>query len=252
MAIYHEDALEIIKENCLHDLGKEYKNFAINIKLYEFTHTFSSILFESRGSETFIDFGGSKVTFSDMLDMLSNYEGDESPYTMSSENLLKSFISVFEDYLKEILEYLFNSYPHHIFKRKATLPMTKLLEYDSLELLKDSLIKEKVISLSFNNLVEVIGFIEDEFKVDMEIDIEVLESLTELTLIRNILVHNKGIVNEMFLRKIKGHHHLLEKPYELGTKIIVSPPEMNDLFELLLDLGENIYGKLNNKYGKAR
>lgn len=252
MAGYHEDALEIIKENCLFYLGKEYKNFAINMKLYEFTHTFSSILFESHGSKTFIDFGESKVTYSDMVDMLGDYEGDETLYTMGSENVLKSYVSVFEDYLKEILEYLFNSHPHHIFKGKTTFPSTRLLEYDSLESLKKNLIKEKVTSLSFNSLVEVISFIENEFKVDMEIDTETLEVLTEITLIRNIFVHNKGIVNEIFMQKVKGHHHLVEKPYKLGVKITVFPPDINDLYQLFLDLGEKVYEKLNEKYGKSR
>ena len=226
MATYHENALEIIRDNYLYYMDKEYKSFAINIKLYEFTHTISSLLFDKHKTDVFVDFGGSHITYSDLLDMLADYEGDESLYTNAAENALKNYISVFEDYLKEILEFLFNSYPHHIFKEKTTLPTKRLLEHDTLESLKDTLIKEKVTSVSFENLVEVISFIEKEFKVDLDTPIDILECLTEITLIRNILVHNKGIVNEIFLKKVKGKHHFVEKPYALGVKVVVHASEM--------------------------
>jgi len=249
MANYHENALEIIKDNFLYYLNRETKTFAINVRLYEVSHDYMNIVFDGNKDKPFIQFDGPPITYSDLIEMLGDMESEESLYVLISESIFKNYISVFEDYLKDILEYLFNKYPHHIFQRKEKIELSKLIEYNSLEELKDRIIREKVISLSYNNLAEMIEFIEQKFKVDLNIEPIVLDSLIELTLIRNILVHNKGIVNERFMEKMKGKApNYIDGIYDLGVKIIMSPHEMTETHELLTRIGDHIFKKLKNKF----
>ncbi|TKH41524.1 hypothetical protein C1I60_19470 [Paenibacillus terrae] len=48
----------------------------------------------------------------DLIEMLGDMESEDSLYVLLSENIFKNYISVFEDYLKDILEFLFNKYPN--------------------------------------------------------------------------------------------------------------------------------------------
>ncbi|MGN4740451.1 hypothetical protein [Bacillus cereus group sp. MYBK227-1] len=254
MGKYVEDALEIIQDNYLYFLSREYKNFIINIKTYETINSFINLGFIQNNPDVFIDLGreSNNITNSDYIKILNDRESDQSLHTICSENTFKNFVSVLEDFLKEILEFLFNNYPHHVFQKKEKIELNQLLQYDSLDLLKEKIIKEKIIALSYNNLAEMISYIEKEFNVNFEFPPEIIGALVEITSIRNILVHNKGVINERFLEKHKGkEQYFVEEPYELDMKIVMSASEMGNIFEMLEKLGLKIFKALDKKFNNS-
>lgn len=247
---YHVDALEIIKDNYLLFLVKEYKNFVINVKVYETAKVYFS-LYEDKESRTFIDFGHENfnVTYSEVFNMLSDNEDEESLYTICSENTFKNFVSILEDYLKEVLLFLFNSEPEKVFHKDGSIKLNELLRYESIEQIKDHLIEKKVIDVSYNSLAEMIRYIEDVFKIKFEIDPDIIQALKEITNIRNILVHNKGVVNELFLEKQNGKESFFfEESYEKGIRLIIGVEGMEIIFEMLSKLGKHIFDVLDSDY----
>lgn len=253
MATYVENALEIISDNYMYYLNKEYKSFLINIKLYEMNSSLGEILFSSHKDEIFIDFGdnASNITYSEFFELLGDYESEDSPYLLTSENALKNIVSILEDYLKEILTYLFNKYPEHVFTKKGQVGLNQLLEYESIEDLKDRVITDKVVSISYKSIPDIIKYIEKEFNLDFKFHQAIYDGLTEVSGTRNLLVHNKGIINEVFLEKVgKREQYFSEDTYMLGKKIIISPESINDTVEVFVTLGKRIKNCLLEKFSK--
>lgn len=253
MTEYHEDALEIIRDNFLYYLNKEYKNFIVNSKLYDYSRIFLSVV-DGQNEKLFVDFGheDENVTLSEIIERLTDNDKEDSLYKILSENTFKNIVSVFEDYLKEILQFLFINYPYHAFK-DGKIDQKILIEYDSLDSLKEELIKEKIVSMTYKNLAEIIRYIEKEFKIDFDLDNEIIDGVYELTQIRNLLVHNKGIINRRFMERLKGKEQLFgETPYELDYEIIMTASEMGFIYKLFLKVGNSMFQFLNPKYGNKK
>ncbi|NIK67956.1 hypothetical protein FHT67_001380 [Paenibacillus sp. BK720] len=250
MATYVEDALEIIRDNFFIDMKNEIRTFGITVRLFEVSNNYMTVIFNKHKSEPFLQVGDDEpITYEGLIQILGDTESNDSIYNLSSTNTLKNCISIFEHYIKEILEYLLNMYPHHLFEKKEKIELSRLLKVDSLEELKEQIIREKIINLSYGNLTEMIDYIKKEFNVDFEFKPGMIEGLLELTLIRNLFVHNKGIVNEKFIEKINNEEPMLgDEPYVVGQRLIITADSMQDIFDILLHIGDHISKKLIMKF----
>jgi hypothetical protein len=79
-----------------------------------------------------------------------------------------------------------------------------VLEYDDMADLLDALAERKVSDLSYKSLADLSGYFKEKLGLALTATKGELEHLTLLVEIRNLLVHNRGIVNSIFLSKTKS------------------------------------------------
>ncbi len=224
-------------------MGKEVTSFIATHKIYDLATTMIQ-LYESK-DETFFQLGEDKITFDDIHKMLDEGDNDSLRLTCN-ENTFKNFVSIFENYIKDVLEYLYSTYPQHIFCKKEKLDMSKLNEFNTLEELKDRIIKEKVIALSYDNLSKMVKDMGVEFNIKFDLSEEENNKLVEITNVRNIMVHNRGIVNEKFLNNVKNS----EQSFELEQWIIIGTEDISGFYNFYIDIVNKLHGKIMDKYGK--
>ena len=125
-------------------------------------------------------------------------------------------VSLFEYYIKDVVEdiYLRKS---DVFKTMSkSVTYEKLLTFSDLNELHKYIIEKECHSLGYMSYEELSNYFLKLFKIDFSKSGIRQEDLVETFATRNVLVHNRGIVNRSFLQKVK------KKRYKLGNKIEVT------------------------------
>lgn len=241
-----EDYFSYLKENFEFYASREVRQFVITIRLLEMGKTIIPLIFENQAQEAFAKSsdGNIKLTFAEVQELLEDNDGENSIYLLNSENAYKNLVSILEDYVKDIMQYLFTKFPQHLFLKKEKIELSKLIEFQTLEELRERVIKEKVISLSYNNLADMVKYIEKEFSVAFNFKELVYELLVEITNVRNILVHNKGLINERFLANVS------DEKYSLGARVSIPIESIHETAEAFHAVVEKMHLGLINKFCK--
>lgn len=131
----------------------------------------------------------------------SNYE------TINTELIYKLHFQAFEEFLAELLYFCFKEFPKFMnsVDSKNDIPFDKIFNTgSSIDDIKDFMITFRVKKIiQSNNIVETINKIERAFKFQFNLSEKQLNDLYIASLNRNLLTHNNGIVNEVYLHQLK-------------------------------------------------
>lgn len=137
--------------------------------------------------------------------------------------------SIFDGFLQDLLTLLFQAYPQSIISSKQ-ITHQKALEFNSIQELRNYLVNENVSEIAYKSIIDQLEEIKTKFKVKLEEDnSKHTDTLVEIYETRNIHVHNKGIVNTIYLGKVRntyfkaGEHRTIDKDYlidSIGTLLV--------------------------------
>lgn len=152
------------------------------------------------------------------------------------KNSLISLLSSVEWYFSQILHFHFDKYPDNAGINKKSLTLEDLKTFETVRDAERFLVDQKIESIlrgSFKDWVQVL-------KNDLNLKLKFLDSyyddLTEIYQRRNLLVHNGGKVNSIYLSKISKSH---KSEFNIDDKLTVEKEYLEnaiDQFHLIFIL----------------
>ena len=119
---------------------------------------------------------------------------------------LISLISAAEWFFCQLLHFFYNQHPKIVISESdKTFTYKELSDFDSIEDAKDFLIEKKVESIIRSSFPDWIDLLEKQFKIEVKHIKTSLQKAHEYFLRRNLLVHNGGKVNNIYIKKIEEY-----------------------------------------------
>lgn len=143
------------------------------------------------------------------------------------QELLQAFISRFVDnfevYLVDILREVLRQKPDILRSRQQTVTLEYLLEFERIDDLIQDIIESKVNSLSYKGFLELEQWYKEK-GIPLVVKQEDIHVVVELIATRNVIVHNRGRVDEKYLRTVPT------SAYKVGE---LREIDVDDLFSTL-------------------
>ncbi|HHY22771.1 MAG TPA: hypothetical protein GX527_00815 [Clostridiaceae bacterium] len=146
--------------------------------------------------------------FAKAMENLAKHENQKMLLYKSS---LMSIISTVECFILDFLKSYFQQYNHEITstlisKKDKHFTLDELESFADVKDAKMFIIDNKLENLIRGSFEDWIDFLKEKLNLNMGYINEVKERLIEVFQRRNIVVHNKGIVNSIYLSKVSGKY----------------------------------------------
>ena len=118
------------------------------------------------------------------------------------EVILVRHIENFLAFIAALLYEIFTQRPETL-RSSESMEIAKILKHDSIESLVREIAERKIESLSYSSFHDILNFFQDRFNlklIDNETD---LKEIVEAIETRNISVHNRCIINQRFINRLK-------------------------------------------------
>ena len=92
-------------------------------------------------------------------------------------------------------------------RSSETIKIEDVLRFDNYDALIEFLVERRINELSYGGIREVNAFLLGRTGIGLWASDEERSLLSVSVELRNIYTHNRGVVNEMFVRKTKGSVH---------------------------------------------
>jgi hypothetical protein len=157
-----------------------------------------------------------------------------------TEATFHSFLAIFEAFLTDFMRAWLRAYPQNLAAAEP-VPVDVILEAkDKLEI-TDFLIDRAIVGLLYRKPADWFAYLEKRLKLGCPSAAEV-ERIAEAKATRDILMHNRGVVNEVYVAKAGALAR-----FTAGQFIDIPEPYHQDLWEMLLkvvaELSDAITGK---------
>jgi hypothetical protein len=111
-------------------------------------------------------------------------------------------IALFDAFLADVFSVVVKTRPKILKSSKKQISYERLFEFGSYEALVESLAGRELNELSYKSMKDQAEYYRDRFGVALEESGVAVSKLVELRATRNLLVHNNGLVNEIYLDQV--------------------------------------------------
>jgi hypothetical protein len=187
------------------------------------------------------------ITIGEFYQTLSP-QNSQNMYSLMSENFLIELISIFEKYLQGLLGALLVRMPELALSKEKKINASDLLNFNHIDDLRNSLIDEKVRQMMYKSIQNIVGFLSRGFRVKLDFDDTIFQTIYYWKEVRNLLIHNRGVVNEGFLESVKKMG--VDKEFSIGHRIKYSIYDVVDFAVELRTVANEIYTKITDEKPK--
>lgn len=155
---------------------------------------------------------------------------------------LALIVSRFESFMNDIFKVLINYYPERIAwkENKRVSIDVNLLGYSHLTM-GELIVKSLRSEISFQDLQSTIRFLADYLKITKElITEEERNQIIFFQAVRNVIVHNNYIIDNNFLRQIRGTPFYLKFKKKVARKILINKDIYDKSKEIFLKFAQSI------------
>jgi hypothetical protein len=154
--------------------------------------------------------------------------GQRTAYLRGNRQLLlEMFVSRavdnFQIYLIDLIRTVLRSRPQMLSTSKQSLSLEEVLRHDSIDSLIHQIVERKVNSLSYDGFAELERWCQDR-GIPIAIDDQARIVVIEFIATRNIIAHNRGIVDDTYVRSVANSR------FEVGNSRQL---EVDDFFSAL-------------------
>ncbi len=133
---------------------------------------------------------------------------------------LVTLMSYFEALLSDLIQGFYLRYPAALPAENRTLSLVNLREIGSIDEAERYLAVREAESVLRGSLMEQLDYFGKRFKMDLSPLDAYLDTLTEISQRRNLIVHNNGVVNRTYLSKVPQEYieeHQIKEGRGLGV-----------------------------------
>ena len=151
------------------------------------------------------------------------------------KSILVNLISNIECFLGDVLRKYFTVYKGEVAgklleKKDKIYTIHELEEFDTIEEAKEYIVDKKIENLIRSSFEEWINFLKGKMELSMGYMTSDKESLIEIFQRRNLFIHNKGIINRIYIANVKKEY---QYEGEIGEKIFLSREYLENAINLL-------------------
>ena len=118
---------------------------------------------------------------------------------------LISFVSEYDAFLGNLIVAVFNRRPELLKSADKVLSFAELMEFESLEEAKNSLLEIEVENILRKSHSDQFTWMENRFSIKLREKLDVWPTFIELTERRNLFVHTDGVVTSQYLKVCSNH-----------------------------------------------
>ena len=160
---------------------------------------------------------------------LDSSAGNVKKISHQKHQLLKSslisLLSTVEWFFSQVLHYYYDEYPESAGIKKKTLSLENLKTFGDIRDAEKYLIDQKIEEIFRGGFESWLSILKDEIKIKSNLAFKQKDQLIEIYQRRNLLVHNGGVVNSIYLTKVPAH---LRKDIKIGDELEVTKDYLED------------------------
>ena len=148
-----------------------------------------------------------------------------------SESVFQHFVSLFEDFVFELLRLWLSAYPAGIpHKDKKPVELATIIDAPDKDAIIEIVLQRELNALRYERPTTWFRYINDRVKLGCPTD-DQIERLAEIKASRDILTHNRGIVNETYVQKSGARAR-----YKIGQRLEIPEPYLRETWLLIGDI----------------
>ena len=136
-----------------------------------------------------------------------------------SEMLLCRIVDNFLIYVTELMTLIFRTKPETLKSSKENVTFEFVLEHVALQDLVDAMVDRRVNELSYRGMRALSEYLGRNLGFDLFPDETKLARAVTLVEMRNLVVHNRGIINKTFLSRVSGTSHIVDTRLEISQAL---------------------------------
>jgi len=160
---------------------------------------------------------------------------------MLAEMVFTRLVDYFLVYITELLALIYKARPETLRSREQ-LPLDFILQHDSMDDLRSAIIERQVEKVAFLGSEKLFEYCEEHLKLPLFDTKEDTRLAIQLVELRNIVVHNHGLVSGIFRRRVPDY------PVPVGGEVRLSLEEVRGYAERLYRWQEGIDERATAKY----
>jgi len=152
-------------------------------------------------------------------------------------SLVVSLVSQYDFFLSRLLRCLFYLRPETLNASDRHLTFSSLLQFDSIQAVKDYLIEKEIETVLRMSHAEQFAWLELRFAIPLRKNLFVWPTFIEVTERRNLFVHTNGVVSSQYLAVCREHNVVFEHIPKVGDRLPVSTEYFQSAYRCLFEIG---------------
>jgi len=152
-------------------------------------------------------------------------------------------VALFDAYLVDVFTAVLIHRPETL-KSKKQLTYEKIIELNVEGNLISYLARREVNQLSYRSIAEQAEYYKSKFNVNLADSGVDIKTLTKIRAIRNLLVHNNGVVNSTFMNAVK------HSEYQLRERIVITAEYWEECWQQLRTVATFMLNAILDKFDK--
>lgn len=175
-----------------------------------------------------------------------NFRKSSDHIELLYKNSLISLLSSVEWFFAQILHFYYDKFPESAGVSDKNLKLSELKTFQTIKDAEKYLIELKIEDILRGNFESWIELLKRDLKLGLGYIDNIKEELIEIYQRRNLLVHNGGVINSIYITKVKEE---LRKDFNIGSRIDVNKQYLdNSIWKLQLAfilVGAELWKKLD-------
>nr|WP_309502972.1 hypothetical protein [uncultured Roseovarius sp.] len=155
-------------------------------------------------------------------------------------------ISSYDAILSDLLRVIFEKRPEIIFTSDREVKFSELLALETLEAVRDNIIRNEIEGVIRNSHHEQFSWMEKKFNMKLREGLDVWPSFIELCERRNLLTHTGGVVSEQYLKNCEQHD--IKVKYQVGDKLEVDIQYFKSAIDIVSEVGYKLIHTMWRKF----
>lgn len=151
-------------------------------------------------------------------------------------------VTSFECYIKDVVKFIYSKNINILKIKSKSVAYDKLLSFKDLDDIHGYLIEKECHSLGYMSYDELADYFLKKLQVDFSGSGVNKEGIIEILSMRNVLIHNRGVVNRAFLESTRT------RKYKLGDEIKIDEKIVENSLGLLMKQAKYIDSRVSKKY----
>lgn len=166
------------------------------------------------------------------------------------EMFLCRMVDNFLTYISDLLFLIYETNPDVLTRTQETVLVQTVFQHSSLEDLRSEIVERRIMNLSYRGMKELQTYLAEPTQLDFKLFTTKvgLQFASYVIQIRNLIVHNRGVINRTFLYRIPKEW----RSHKVGDKMSLSGGSMDVVHKFFINATSDIDERAGKKFKLPR